>query len=108
MKPPTGSPPLHLASSETEETLVARSEERLQAVLATLEKCRATLVENGAAETVQLVSVAILQLRMKLHRISDTDLTALCDVMLPEDGPRDPKSSHAQRRRAPPMLKLVE
>jgi hypothetical protein len=99
---------LYLASSVSEKTLVANSEERLHAVLATLEECRRALAGTDG-ETVQLLSVAILQLRMKLNRITDSELKALCDAMLPDDGPErseDPASSLGQRRRA--LLKLVK
>src|SRR4030088_324374 len=64
-KRPTGSNRLYLASSVTEKTLVANSEERLHSILATLEECRAALVVSANRETAQLVSVAILELRMK-------------------------------------------
>ena len=109
MKRPNGSTRLYLASSLSEKTLVANSEERLLAVLATLEECRAALAGGANQETVQLLSVAILQLRMKLHQISDSELKALCDAMVPEDGPErseDPASAQGQRRRA--LLKLVK
>src|SRR5712675_2229581 len=109
MKRPIGLPRLYLASSASEKTLVANSEERLHSVLTTLEQCRAVLAETTNRETVQLLSVAILQLRMKLHQISDSELKALCDAMVPEDGPErseDPASAQGQRRRA--LLKLVK
>src|SRR5450631_730444 len=70
MKPPIGSPQLYLASSVTEQTLVANSEQRLHSVLATLEECRAALVENSDRDTALLVSVAILELRMKLNHVA--------------------------------------
>jgi hypothetical protein len=54
--------------------------------------------------------VAILQLRMKLNQVSDTDLKALCDAMVPDDGPAEgsenAKSPQNERRRA--SLKLVK
>ena len=110
MKRQTGSPRLYLASSVTETTLVANSEERLHSVLATLEECRAVLVQSGNRETAQLVSVAILELRMKLNRVADLELKALCDAMLPDEAPaersQEPKSPQGQRRR--PLLKLVK
>jgi hypothetical protein len=93
----------------SEKTLVANSEERLRSVLATLEQCRTVLGESCNRETVQLLSVAILQLRMKLNQIGDSDLKALCDAMVPDDtadASTDPKSSQEQRRRA--ALKLVK
>jgi len=90
-----------------EKTPVANSEERLHSILATLEECRAALVACANRETAQLVSVAILELRMKLHRVADSELKAMCDAMLPDDAPaegsQDPRSP---RRR--PLLKLVK
>ncbi len=73
------------------------------------EQCRAVLAETTNRETVQLLSVAILQLRMKLNQVADSELKALCDAMVPDDGTaegsEDPKSQD-QRRRA--LLKLVK
>ncbi len=112
MKQPTESLRLYLASSVTEETLVANSEERLQAVLATLVECQAALVLGGDRDTAQLVSVAILELRIKLNRIEDAELKALCDAMLrdgePPERPHDPKSHEGQPGRSPVLLKLVK
>src|SRR5229473_3541480 len=110
MKRQTGSPRLYLASSVTEKTLVANSEARLHSILATLEECRAALIDSSDRETAQLVSVAILELRMKLNRIADSDLKALCDAMLPDERlvetSQQAKPQHTPRRR--PMLKLVK
>jgi hypothetical protein len=84
----------------------------MHSVLATLEQCRAVLVDSTNRETAQLVSVAILQLRMKLNRIADSDLKALCDAMMPDDGPADkpqaPISPQGPRRRSAAVLKLVK
>jgi hypothetical protein len=89
---------------------VASSEQGLHSVLATLEQCRATLTASANRETAQLVSVAILQLRMKINRIADSELKALCDAMAPDDPPaqgsHEPKSPHGSRRLPP--LKLVK
>ncbi len=86
---------------------MANPEQRLHSVLATLEQCRATLID-GERETARLVSMAILELRMKLHRITDSELKALCDAIMldgvPADRPQGP-GSQSQRRR--PLLKLV-
>jgi hypothetical protein len=112
MKRPTGSPQLYLASSVTEKTLVANSEERLHSVLATLEGCRSNLVDSADLETAQFVSVAILQLRLKLNQISAPELNALCDAMLPDDEPaerpRDSRSPQRHRRHPSAVLKLVK
>jgi hypothetical protein len=100
MKRPTGSPPLTLASSVTEKTPVSNSEEKLHSILATLEQCRAALIEGGDREAALLVSVAALELRMKLHRIEDAELKALCDAMVsgeaPEQALQEPKSPKAK------------
>jgi len=107
MEPPTGLPLPFLASSVTEKTPVASSEEKMHSVLASLEQCRGELMEVSDRETALLVSVAILELRMKLNRIEDAELMALCDAMLDEAAEQrsqEPKSP--QRRR--PLLKLVK
>jgi len=89
---------------------VANSEERLQAILATLEQCRAALVKEARQETAKLVSLAVLDLRIELSKIPDSDLKALCDAMTPEDRPAersdDPNSPRGPRKRA--VLKLVK
>ena len=92
-----------------EKTLVANSEQRLHSVLATLEECRTALIDNGSRETAQLVSVAILELRMKLNRVADSELKALCDAMVPDTAP--PQRSHTPKlaqERQRPLLKLVK
>ena len=84
--------------------------ERLHSVLATLEDCRTVLIDSSDRETALLVSVAVLDLRMKLNRIADSELKALCDAMLPDEAPvetsHEPKSPQGRRRR--PLLKLVK
>ncbi len=89
---------------------MANSEERLNSILATLEECRAALIDSSDRQTALLVSVAILELRMKLNRIADSELKALCDAMLPDEAPAERsqqvKSPQAQRRR--PLLRLVK
>ncbi|HZR90375.1 MAG TPA: hypothetical protein VFB02_26540 [Bradyrhizobium sp.] len=69
------------------------------AILATLEECRATLRRDGGLDTAELLSVAILDLRMKLSRIGDAELKALCEEIMRPDGER-------QRRR--PQLRVVK
>lgn len=88
---------------------MAHSNERLYPVLTRLEECRGLLIDSGDRETALLVSVAILDLRMKLHRIADSELKGLCDAMTPAEPARrslDSKSPHGQRRL--PLLKLVK
>ena len=112
MKRQTGSPPLYLASSVTEKTLVANSEDRLHSVLAALEQCRTVLTRDARLETAKLVSLAILQLRMELNQLADPELKALCDALMPGGAPlntlHDPKSPQGQRRGTRATLKLVK
>lgn len=93
-----------------ERASVANSEEQLLSVLARLDECRVALVAGGNRESAQLVSVAILDLRMKLNRIGDGELQALCDEMLPDgaglERTRDDNSQAAERRR--PLLRVVK
>ena len=81
-------------------------------MLATLEECQASLINNGDRDTAQLVSVAILELRIKLNRIDDSELKALCDAMLREveatSRPVQPKPQQSLRQRSPVSLKLVK
>jgi hypothetical protein len=109
MKQPTGLPPLYLASSVTEKTLVANSEERLQEILANLEQCRAALAKNGRPETAKLVSLAVLDLRIDLTHTSEAELKDLSDAMALEGlaaRSNDPNSPGGPRRCA--MLTLVK
>jgi hypothetical protein len=91
-------------------TLVANSEQRLQSVLATLEECRSVLIAGGDSETAQLISLAILQLRMKINRITDAELQALCDAMTLDRAPRSEilRLTQGQRQHTAVLLKLVK
>ena len=65
----------------------------------------------GSVAILCLLSVAILALRMKLNRIAESELKALCDAMLREaaaEQSRDPKSRQGQGSRPPVSLKLVK
>jgi len=91
---------------------VSYFEENLRTVLATLEECQASLIMSGDRDTAHLVSVAILELRIKLNRIEDTELKALCDAMLRDDRtaakPIQQKPQENVRPRSPVSLKLVK
>jgi hypothetical protein len=90
---------------------VANSEERSQSILATLEQCRSALTRSGDHETAHVVSVAILQHRMKCHGVSDLELKELCDTMVADreaaEAARNP-AAQRHRRRRPPLLRLVK
>jgi len=93
-------------------TLVPNSEETLQAVLAKLEECQAALVSGGDRDTAQLLSVAILELRIKLNQIEDWELKALCEAILREaemaNRTSSAKSLEVPARRLPVTLKVVK
>jgi hypothetical protein len=85
------------------------SDERLLSILERLEECRVGLLAGGHRDSVHLVSVAILDVRMRLHRIDDAELKALCDEMLADNStppPCDSKLAPGRKRR--PMLRLVK
>lgn len=83
---------------------VANTEERLVSLLATLEECQAFLTERASTETARLLSLAILELRMELHKVTDTELKALCDMIASNDRPEEP----AVAKRLPPYLKIIK
>jgi hypothetical protein len=85
------------------------SDERLLSILEMLGECRAGLLADGNRDSAHMVSVAILDVRMRLHRIGDAELRALCDEMLADDGSarlRDMKFEAGSKRR--PLLRLVK
>ncbi len=86
---------------------MAYFEENLRAVLASLEESQAALIMSGDRDTAQMVSVAILALRIKLNRIADSELKALCDAMLQEEEGAS-KPQEGPRPRPPVSLKLVK
>ncbi len=88
--------------------LASDTDERLLSVLSALEECRAALIGGGDRETALVLSVAILELRMKINRIADSELKALCDAMVPEDAPARPQYAKPQGQRSRPQLKLVK
>ena len=81
---------------------MSNSDEQLLSVLATLEECRAALRRARKDDTAQLVSVAILDLRMKLGHIGDAELKALCEQILLAN------ASDARSQRHRPLLRLVK
>ena len=83
---------------------MVNSDEQLLSVLTTLEECRAALRQARNDDTAQLLSVAILDLRMKLSHIGDAELRALCEEMLLSDAP-DAQAREGRRR---PLLRLVK
>lgn len=87
--------------------LISDSDKRLLSVLSALEECRSALVEGGDQETAMVLSVAILELRMKLNRIKESELKTLCDALLP-GLPQRPPQQKPQVARQRTLLKLVK
>lgn len=88
---------------------MSHSDEQLQSVLETLEKCRKVLNEINNRESAELLSIVILDVRMRLKGIDDADLKALCDEMLrgaASEPPPPSKQTQDQPRR--PLLRVVK
>src|ERR1700759_1359571 len=79
---PRGSFQARLAARINGKNAVSHSDEQLQSVLETLEECRKVLNESNSRESAELLSIVILDVRMKLKGIDSADLKALCDEML--------------------------
>jgi hypothetical protein len=105
MKRKRGLPRQDLAASGVDDMPVASTEERLLSLLATLEECQEFLLDRTGTETARLLSLAILELRMELHKVTDSELKALCDMM-ESDEPVQEEAPAA--RRFPSYLKLVK
>ncbi len=86
---------------------MANSDEQLLSVLATLEECRSALRQAGKNDTAQLLSMAILDLRMKLSHIDDAELKALCEEMLLA-GASDAHAREGRSQRRRPLLRLIK
>jgi hypothetical protein len=99
MKRLAGSRRRDRATSAPGTTQVAHCDQRLHAALATLEQCREVLIANASEETAQLVSMAILQLRMELNRITEAEWKAFCDALAPDRQPvPDPLKSTPRQK----------
>ena len=86
---------------------------QMRSVLATLEQCRVILARSANPEAAQLLSVAILQIRMQAHHIADSELKALCDAMVDAEpaeksDDRAPSQDLRPVRRGSALLRLVK
>jgi signal transduction histidine kinase len=81
-----------VAHSDNRLRLVSDSDGRLRAIIATLEENRAELAESANPEAAQILAVAILQLRMRLHRVADSELKVLCHAVLLQEAERAKKA----------------
>jgi hypothetical protein len=87
---------------------VVDSDEHMISVLQTLEQCRATLHQGGQEDTAQLVSVAILDLRMRLKQIGDAELRVLCEEMMRAEVPGESAAGGRSAPRRHPLLRVVK
>jgi hypothetical protein len=95
-------------ASEQERAAVSNSDEQLLSILVSLEECRTALRQSGRTDTARLVSIAILDVRMKLHHVEDGELKALCEQMMRPDSADDERSHDGRSRRRLPLLRLVK
>jgi hypothetical protein len=79
--------------SDSRLRLVSDSEAHLRSIIATLDENRAALVESANLEAAQILSVAILQLRMRLHGIDGSELKAFCQAMQLHEADRARKTT---------------
>lgn len=100
----------HVSQPEiTESTPVSHTDEQLQSVLETLEECRKVLNESNSRDSADLLSIVILDVRMKLKGIDSADLKALCDEMLRSAaGEPLPPSKQTQDQPRRPLLRVVK
>ena len=78
----------------------------MNSVLETLEECRKVLNDNDGRETAELLSIAILDLRMRVKGIANSELRALCDEMLRGAAGESADKPTQQHRR--PLLRVVK
>ncbi len=88
---------------------MSHSDEQLQSVLETLDECRKTLIAANNRESAELLSIVILDVRMKLKGIDGADLRALCDEML-RNAASEPQTPSKQTQDQPrrPLLRVVK
>ena len=103
-----------MASSDNRLRLVSDSDAHLRSVIAALEDNRDSLVESANPEAARIVALAILQLRLRLHRIGDAELDALCEAVQARQAERARKAAdvasknHRVAGRYPRWPPLVE
>ena len=81
-----------MAHSDNRLRLVSDSDAHLRSVIANLEENRTALVQSANPEAAQILAVAILQLRMRLHRVADSELKALCQAVQLQEADRARKA----------------
>jgi hypothetical protein len=91
-----------VTNSDNRLRLVSDSEAHLRSIIATLEENRAELLESRNLEAAQILAVAILQLRMRLHGIDGSELKAFCQAVQLHEAERARKAGDlASRDKSP-------
>jgi hypothetical protein len=83
---------MQVTNSDNRLRLVSDSEAHLRSIIATLEENRAALVESSNLEAAQILALAILQLRMRLHGIDGSELKAFCQAVQLHEAERAKKA----------------
>jgi hypothetical protein len=81
-----------VANSNNRLRLISDSDAHLRSVIANLEESRAALVESTNLESAQILAMALLQLRMRLHRVADSELKVLCQAVQLQEADRAKKA----------------
>src|SRR4051812_30569082 len=84
---------IQVTNSDNRLRLVSDSEAQLRSIIATLEENRAALVESSNLEAAEILAVAILQLRMRLHGIDGSELKAFCQAVQLHEADRARKAA---------------
>jgi hypothetical protein len=84
---------MQVTNSDNRLRLVSDSEAHLSSIIATIEENRAALVESSNLEAAQILAIAILQLRMRLHGIDGSELKDFCQAMQLHEADRAKKAA---------------
>lgn len=87
-----------MSNSDNRLRLVSDSEAHLRSIIATLEENRAALVESSNLEAAQILAVAILQLRMRLHGIDGSELKVFCQAVELQEAERARRTGELSSR----------
>jgi hypothetical protein len=102
---------MQVTNSDNRLRLVSDSEAHLRSIITTLEENRAALVESSNLEAAQILAIAILQLRMRLHGIDGSELKDFCQAVQLHEAERARRTSERDKsptRRASRWPNLVK
>jgi signal transduction histidine kinase len=90
-----------VANSDNRLRLVSDSDAHLRSIIANLEESRAALVESANPEAAQILAMAILQLRMRLHHVADSELKVLCQAVQIQEADRAKRAGELASKDSP-------